>query len=156
MTKKAMASKLSIDFRSIAQNKRRRSFLDLNLLPQKTKKQNSSNPALLASFYDQFIAAVGHRLSPLRLAQFAGAAATARAAASQSDDGASPAAAADAAAEFLEAVAAELAASVRHRSSADEGLDGPVLLLRGPARARRAAHQPIRHVADDVEHRHGR
>lgn len=83
---------------------------------------------LLASFYDQFIAAVGHRLSPLRLAQFAGVAATARAA-SQND---TPAAA-DAAAEFLEAVASELSSSIRHRSNADEGLDGPVLYLRSLA-----------------------
>ena len=93
------------------------------------RHHHSSNPALLASFYDQFIAAVGHRLSPLRLAQFAGAAATARAA-SQDD---TPAACADAAAEFLESVAAELSSSIRHRSNADEGLDGPVLLLRSLA-----------------------
>ena len=101
--------------------KKKKNHLNLNLHP-------SSDPALLASFYDQFVAAVGHRLSPLRLAQFAGAAATARAA----SQGNTPAAA-DAAADFLESVATELSSSIRHRSNADEGLDGPVLLLRSLA-----------------------
>jgi len=115
---------------SIDRAQRRRPTLSLKntAATAKTKTKTSSNPALLASFYDQFIAAVGHRLSPLRLAQLAGAAATARAA----SEGGTPAAA-DAAAAFLEAVAAELSSSVRHRSTADEGLDGPVLLLRSLA-----------------------
>lgn len=111
--------------RSIAQQK-----TTLNLLSpfNTTATKLSSDPALVASFYDQFISAVGHRLSPLRLAQFAGVAATARAA----SQGNTPAAD-DAAAEFLDAVASELSSSIRHRSNADEGLDGPVLYLRSLA-----------------------